>query len=157
MLPELYAEAVEVEQAADVASARRLMIGIRQLEREIETTQQTKKAVLATYEARIDTLEERKAKAEGHLRDYLLNANGGEKLALPDVGTAFLAKSKPRIEITDMEAVKREWGDAAIYCKQVFDPTAFKRAVLEHMQATGEIPDGCEYVPETQDLRIREA
>ena len=156
MLHELYDEQVEIpEQVADVVSARRLMIAIRQLAKEIEQTKQTKAAVVASYDARLDTLEERKAKAEGHLRDYLINANGGENLALPDVGTAYLATSKPKIEITDMALVKSRWGDQ--YTKQIFDPTKFKQTALKHMQETGEIPEGCAFVPETQDLRIREA
>ena len=158
MLPELYDEQVEIpEQVPDVVSARRLMIAIRQLAKEIEQTKQTKAAVVASYDAKVDALEERKAKAEGYLRDYLINANGGEKLALPDVGTAYLAKSKPKIEITDMELVKSRWGDAEMYTKRVFDPTKFKQDALRHMQETGEIPEGCQYIGETQDLRIREA
>lgn len=156
MLSELYDEQIEMpEQVADVVSARNLMIAIRQLAKEIETVKQTKAAVLASYDARIQTMEERRAKAEGHLRDYLLNANGGEKLALPDVGTAYLARTKPKIEITDKAAVESAFG--TLFTKTVFDPTAFKKAMLERVQAGYEIPAGCEYVPETQDLRIREA
>lgn len=156
MLPELYDEQVEIpEQVPDVVTARRLMIAIRQLAKEIEQTKATKQAVLASYDAKVQTLEERKAKAEGYLRDFLLNANGGEKLALPDVGTAYLVKSKPKIEIVDKAVVESVFG--ALFTKTVFDPTAFKKATLERIQAGYEIPEGCEFVPETQDLRIREA
>lgn len=156
MLPELYDEQVEIpEQVPDVVTARRLMIAIRQLAKEIEQTKATKQAVLASYDAKVQTLEERKAKAEGYLRDFLLNANGGEKLALPDVGTAYLVKSKPKIEIVDKAVVESVFGK--LFTKTVFDPTAFKKAALEQVQSGGEIVAGCQYVPETFDLRIREA
>lgn len=156
MLPELYDEQVEIpEQVADVVSARRLMISIRQLAKEIEQTKATKAAVVASYDAKVDTLEERKTKAEGYLRAYLTNANGGEKLALPDVGTAYLATSKPKIEIVDKATVESVFG--TLFTKAVFDLTAFKKSALENALDTGEIPPGCQFVPETQDLRIREA
>ncbi len=157
MLPELYDEQVDAEPAVDVVSARRLMIEIRQLLREIVKTQEIKKAVLATYDARIDTLEERKARAERYLRDFLLNANGGEKLALPDVGTAYLATMPEKVVVSDKKAAEAKYRAQFVKTTTAFDETRFKEWALKQIKTTGEIPDGCEYVPETRDLRIREA
>lgn len=158
MLPELYDEQVEIpEQVADVVSARDLMIGIQQIKKEIETVKQTKAAVLASYDARLDTLVERKARAEGHLHDYLINANGGEKLSLPDVGTAFLAKVDAKVAIADKKAAEAKYGAQFRKSTTTFDETRFKEWALKRVTTTGEIPEGCAYVPETQDLRIREA
>ncbi len=156
MLHELYDEQVEIpEQVADVVSARDLMIGIQQIKKEIETVKQTKAAVLASYDARLDTLEERKARAEGHLRDYLVNANGGENLALPDVGTAYLATAEGKVIVSDKKAASNVY--LARFSKPTFDETAFKKWAGEHFIETGEILEGCEYVPAALDLRIREA
>ncbi len=158
MLPELYDEQVEIpEQVPDVVAARRLMIGIRQLAKEIEQTKQYRAAVVASYDAKIDTLEERKAKAEAHLRDYLINANGGEKLALPDVGTAYLATVNAKVVVSDKKAAEAKYRAQFVKTATAFDETRFKEWALAHIRTTGEIPEGCTYVPETSDLRIREA
>lgn len=140
-------------KVTDTLGARRLMIAIRQAEREAEETEALLKDITQAYKQRIDKAKERADLLRQSLETFIRDINGGQKLSLPDVGTAYLAKRKAKVEITDRGLVQQKYGNK--FQKAVFDETAFKEHALKVVEETGEVIEGVKYIPEHQALQIR--
>jgi hypothetical protein len=157
MLNELQDEQIDVdfdseEPLVDELDVRAAMIVIRQLEVEAEKTLATGRKVVERYVAKAASLSERAQFLREKVRLYV-QAYG--KTSFPDVGTAYETKTKPKLVVTDQEAVAAKYGET--FVKETFDEADFKRWALERFEQTGEIPDGCDVVRESTTLAIRKS
>lgn len=156
MLNDLYDEPIDLDDP-DVAElseldGRRAMIRLWQLERDIEKTKKTKKAVAEEYDRRLDSLDREKERVRQTLRALVTRFG---KISFPDVGTAFERRVDPKIEVVDKEAFERELG--AMFRKDSFDETAAKNFALEQALDDGVIIPGTELVPAGHDITVRKA
>jgi hypothetical protein len=155
MLNELFDEEVEVDLAeppVDELAVRNLLIRDAQLERDLGRVKKTKQAVAGSYDEKITALEGQRAAIRSSLQAYV-ERNGNVKFE--DVGTAYLAKGEPKVEVEDAEAFREHL--AAMFVKEVFDETAAKAYALERATAAGEILPGVKLVPGGPGLRIRKS
>lgn len=162
MIPELRDEATGLDELnleepiaiepGDIAAVRALMIRVQQLERDEDRVKRTRDAVVATYAAQLDRIERDRAYLRSVLQDYV-ERNG--TVQLPDVGTAYLAKGDPKVEIADLDALKGELG--AMFTKEAFDATAAKAYALARGLEGEAIPAGVNIVPGGPRLQIRKA
>lgn len=162
MIPELRDEATGLDELnleepiaiepGDIAAVRALMIRVQQLERDEDRVKRTRDAVVATYAAQLDRIERDRAYLRSVLQDYV-ERNG--TVQLPDVGTAYLAKGDPKVEVADRDALKQALG--AMFTKPAFDETAAKQYALGEATEGRPIPDGVNIVPGGPQLRIRNA
>lgn len=162
MLNELHEETIEIEidrsaerpvaTPVDVMGARAMMIRRAQIEREIEKTIETKRAVVDSYDGQIERLAEDKRFIDEALTAYV--AAAGENLKFPDVGTAYLATDKPKM-LVDRDQIPDEM--KVLFEKSSFDEAAYRAHALDTFLGTGEILPGCEVVEESKSLRVRKA
>lgn len=131
-------------------TARGLMLRLREAEAEKEQVAALKGRLVETYDAKIERLERRIGEARAGLDACVRIV--GDKIAHPDLGTAYLANVKGKVKVTDPEAFK-EWAIEEGYSKVVVDETAAKAHLLE----TGQIVEGMEFEPAHRALRFKEA
>lgn len=160
MLNQLYEEevdlgALETEESAAISDelhARSTLIVVQQIEAEKKALEDTKRAVVASYDARLSALEERAKFLRARLLDYVTDHG---KVSFPDVGTAYTTKTATKVVLSDREEVVETYG--RVFEKPVFDETAFRRHAAEEYERTGEILKGCDVVPPSVTLAIRKA
>lgn len=167
MLPELYEEpdidlelfeaAAEADAAAiDELALRSLMIEAAKAEREIEKVKRTRDTVANAYNDRIASIEARQQRVRSMLQAWLeRQPDGQQKIRFEDVGTAYLAKGDPKVEVVDHDALKSALG--AMFTKPSFDETAAKNYALEEATAGRPLADGVNIIPGGPQLRIRKA
>lgn len=167
MLPELYdddqvvdlneydARVYDADGVVDDLALRQLMIEDAKADREIDRVKRTRDAVKASYDDRIASLQARKDRVRSMLQAYLERQPEGAKVRFEDVGTAYLQKGDPKVEIADRDAVKEALG--AMFTKEVFDETAAKAYALQEAIEGRPIPDGINIVPGGPQLRIRKS
>jgi hypothetical protein len=157
MIEELYAEELELEledeaPLSDPLEARRALIILRQAERRIDELERTRDAVRRTYDDEIAKhewrIEAEKRRLAGYVREH-------GNASFPDVGTAYLRKTKPAVKILDADTVKAEYGELFTKTVESFDETDFKRWALEQIQTSGIVPEGVELVPASKTLALR--
>lgn len=136
----------------DLPAVRRVMIRLQQLEREIDRVDATKRAVAATYDEQLARLGADRQWLRSSLQAWV-ERNGTAKF--PDVGTAYLAKGDPKVEVADRDALKRELGD--LFTKATFDETGAKAYALEQALKGNPLPAGVNVVPGGPRLQIRKA
>ena len=175
-----YADALVDESGPqNTADVRALMVRVNQLARQAEQVEEIRDAVTERYDAKVDALARQAARLRAAIEAYLLNFNRGEKLAFPDVGTAFLRKTGGKPKVIDAEAFEK-WLLSNIddctrvpYKLPVFDKTAAlklvqgeggryfidtgRNAILD--RDTGEVvqPDGVEVEPVGKALTLKAA
>lgn len=155
MLRELLDENVEIDEAAPVENElelRKLLIVVGQIEAEKEKLEKTKSAIAHEYAEKIGRLDERVRLLRASIESFV-RANG--KTSFPDVGTAYLSKTKPKVTVTDPEHVQEKYGD--LFTKSVFDETDFRRYALERFESDGEILEGVDIAVPGETLAIRKA
>lgn len=144
------------EQPVDELAIRQLMIEDVKLQAQIGDVEKTKRAIAATYDDRIAKLEARRLRARALLQAWLeRQPDGRQKIRFEDVGTAYLAKGDPKVEVADRDALKDELG--AMFTKPTFDETAAKNYALEQALAGNAIPAGVNVIPGGPGLRIKRA
>ena len=162
MLPELFEEPDvdlnEIGEAGpdslDELALRSLMIEDAKAAREIEKVKATRDAVAASYNDRIASLEARQSRVRTMLQAWLERQPGkAPKIRFEDVGTAYLQKGDPKVEVADREALKAALG--AMFTKPTFDETAAKQYALQEATEGRPIPDGINIIPGGPQLRIR--
>lgn len=144
----------------DELGVRRLMIRLLQLERDAARITKTKAAVVASYDEKLAAIERTTSMFRSSLQAWLerhgqRTKTGGRKVGFPDVATAYLQAGKPRIVVTDDQALQGQLG--AMFTREVFDTTAAKAYALERALEGGEILPGVELEPGGPQLRIRKA
>lgn len=147
----------EIEGAFEIEGEwqlRSAMIRLQQLDADTDVTKRRKQMVVSAYDRDLERLAEQARELRTSIEAYLVN-HGGEKVRFPDVGTAYLAKSDPKIEIVDEDAFKA--ATEAAFTKPVFDATSAKAYALEQALETGEIIPGTELKPAGKRLAIRKA
>lgn len=167
MLPELFDEPdidLEIFEAAaeadettvDELALRALMIEDAKADRAIEKTKATRDAVAASYNDRIASFEARKQRVRSMLQAWLeRQPDKKQKIRFEDVGTAYLAKGDPKVEVADRDALKQALG--AMFTKPAFDETAAKTYALQEAVEGRAIPDGVNVIPGGPQLRIRKS
>jgi hypothetical protein len=136
----------------DPLEARRAIIRLGQLERDLAGVKDIKKGVAAEYDRKAATIERDITRVRDTLRAFVFRHG---KLSFPDVGTAYKRKTDPKLEIVDREAFEAELG--AMFRKDSFDETAAKAFALEQALDAGVIIPGTELVPAGEDLTVRKA
>ena len=158
MLNELLDEEVELDleedgQIEDELFARSALLIVLQAEREIAKIEKTKRAVVASYDAKIANVDERAKLFRSKLHDYVTR-NGNA--SFPDVGTAYTQKTATKVVVTDRDAIVEKYG--TLFQKEpAFDEAAFRAFAAEQFEQTGEIIDGTDVVAETTTLAIRKS
>lgn len=157
MLRELYDDEIDDIDGDDLAElseldGRRAMIRLRQLERDHKRAKETKAAVAAEYDRKIETIEREQERTRATLRALVFRFG---KLSFPDVGTAYKRKTDPKLEVVDKDAFEAELG--AMFVKTEFDMTAAKQFALDQALEDGVIVPGTELVPAGEDITVRKA
>lgn len=159
MLNELYDEETGIEpgdedtfEITDELVLRSTMIRTFQLGREQDKVKATLDSVAHAYRAQLERLDREQERLRSSIAAYV-ERNGKQRF--PDVGTAYLAEGKPKIEIVDRDALKAEVGD--LFTKEQFDETGAKHYALEQATEHGVIVAGTELVPGGPRLQIRKA
>jgi hypothetical protein len=132
---------------------RLALVRLEQLQRDEETMKRRKQMVVATYEQELAGIARQRDELRRSIEGYLVT-HGGEKVRFPDVGTAYLTSTDPKIEVVDKAAFEAALGD--LYTKPVFDMTAAKGYALDRA-LEGELVAGVEFVPAGKTLGIRRA
>ena len=137
---------------------RGLMLADQGIERQIEKAGEQLATIIDLYKAKIEALHSHQNYFRRGIEAYIRIVNDGKKVAWPDVGTAYLAQRKEKIEITNeseaLAVLKQEGMKEAIKAvekiiKKEFDacynakPSAFKGCV--------------KVLPEHTELNIRRA
>lgn len=158
MLHELQDEPTGLEEVdatfapTDELSVRGILIRLEQLGRDAEKVKGRRDAVAASYDDQLARIEEQRAWLRSSLQVWL--ERGGEA-KFPDVGTAYLAKGKPKVQVVDRDAFRAATGD--VFVKLTWDETWAKGYALEQALEQGEILPGVELVPGGPELRVRKA
>src|SRR5438105_1251970 len=108
MLKELLDEEIDEETLLsyteyDIASVRQLMVRREQLLAQREKNAEIKRAVFDSYEARDQKLTDDVARLEQRIRNAVQDLG---TVSLPDVGTAYLARTKAKVDILDRAAAQ---------------------------------------------------
>ena len=154
----------EGEVALDEFGVRRLLRRLAYLGREADTLRTLKQKVTLRYDDAIKGREAEATAVKELLTAHLHRVDGG-KVRIPDVGTAFLSKRKPKLVVTDAEAFEAwvlerskagKFPETVLY-RQVFDETAARALSLTYSVETGELPAGAELVGERREVTVRGA
>lgn len=162
MIPELNDEATGLDELdleapleleeGDLPALRSLLIRVQQLDRDEARVKATRDAVVQAYATQLDRIERDRVYLRSSLQAYV-ERHG--KVQFPDVGTAYLAKGDPKVEVADRDALKAELG--AMFTKDAFDETGARRYALEQALAGNAVPAGVNIVPGGPRLQIRRA
>lgn len=105
-------EPVDVEELiaageAEPIHARDLLLELAAIAAERDQVKSLMGAVLDRYKHKLDQLTDRETVCRSALEQYILQVNDGEKVAIPDAGTAYLTtKNKGgKLTIADEEAL----------------------------------------------------
>lgn len=136
----------------DELAVRGILIRLEQLGRDAAKVKERRDAVAASYNDQLERIEEQTSWLRSSLQAWL--ERGGEA-KFPDVGTAYLASGKPKIQVVDRDAFRAATGD--VFVKETWDETWAKNYALEQALEQGEILPGVEIVPGGPELRVRKA
>lgn len=152
------ASIAEGEVRLDELGVRRLLRRLAYLSREGDTLKAMKRAIAAKYDEAVGKRDGETSEIKALLTTHL-HLVDGNKVKVPDVGTAFLGKRQPKLEVTDAEAfeawARERFGKDVV--KEVFDDTAARAAALGQLlnKRDGELPAGTELVPERREVTVR--
>jgi hypothetical protein len=162
VLKELYDEEITEDEFAalvekppndlGITEIRRMMIRLRQVDREREKLTELRNAVVAPYNERIARYNSDEQVIRARLQAFV-EAYGNA--AFPDVGTAYLQTQKAKVDVVDASKAKK-WATDNGFVKEEADVTAAKNSLRD----AGEVPpeeSGMEWVPERAVLAIRDA
>lgn len=158
MLHELHDEPTGLDDVDDVIpfedelAVRSALIRLEQLGADAEKIKRRRDAVVESYNAQLERLEDQMQWLRSSLQAWL--ERGGEA-KFPDVATAYLHAGKPKIKVVDRDAFKSATAD--VFVKEVWDETWAKNYALEVALEQGEIMPGVEVVPGGPELRVRRA
>lgn len=138
----------------DLYDVRKAMLSIAQREKAKADRKTLLARIIDDYKRADEADDQDIAFLRGAIEGYIVNVNGGQKVSIPDAGTAYLSKRAAKVEVADEEAASKFVGYAT---KVVPDWTATKKAALAQVVAGEEIPEGFVFVPESKTLVIREA
>lgn len=138
--------------AASRLDVRALLIRREQIDRERAALAEDHAAITAAYQARDKRLDRERARIVTAC-EIGLEALGG-RCSFPGIGTAYLTRQAPKIRVEDPTAF-RAWAAGRGIFKQYVDEPAAKKAALEQVAETGEIPPGADLVPEHRTLAVR--
>jgi hypothetical protein len=143
-------------EIADEVALRRALIRIQQLERDEAQVKARRDAIVATYDRDAEHLAEQREFLRRSVASYLERLPAGQqKVRFPDVGTAYLGRTDPKIEVEDKDALQAAVG--SMFVREVFDLPGAKAYALERATTDGEIVAGTKLVPGGPGLRIRKA
>ena len=144
-------------------SAEHLALRITEIEAEAKVLEQHADAIAHRAQTRRNTVEFLKKWLQNEMEAAQVDKFKGE------LATVYLQDNPPSIELVDEEKVPGEWKRATLLMPLRFVPPdmqdyitgtdILKTPIKEHIEATGEIPPGCEYRGKgfTRHLRIRTA
>lgn len=154
---------------------RALLLELRALEQERQRLSTLAEAIVARYHAKGESLRQRADQIRTSVQTYLAEHNGGQALAFPDVGTAYLTTRKAKPKVVDAAALA-DWFETEQklieppYHAPVFDHKTALELLLDEagLFATpdGRIVDqhgevfelpGVEVQPEGKTLAVRSA
>jgi len=149
----------EGEVRLDELGVRRLLRRLAYLKREADTLQALKRAVVAKYDEATSKRTDESDEIRQLLQTHLERVDGG-KVKVPDVGTAYLSKRQPKLNVVDREAFV-EWATGEYADKvlqQVFDDVGARALATARVVNDGEVPPpGTEFVPERREVSVRAA
>ena len=141
----------------DEFGARRIMLDLRDIDREQQQVKDLKRRVVEDYDEHIQKLEERKGELRNALYGFCM-AHG--KSVIPDVGTVFIQNRRPKLVVVDEEK--------ALECARRIDPSGerglwrpalakqeFLSVAGEQLDQTGELADGTEMSGGSSSVSIR--
>lgn len=163
MIPELLDEHVDVSvedgREPDATDVRRWLIRVAQIEREEGRVGTLRAAVVAEYDARLAELERQREDLRAKTLDWVERFNGGKKVSIPDVGTAYLAKRAPRLVVEDDDlfenAVTELTGADERMYRRSFDKGAAREWAAKRLEETGEIVPGAAVEPARVSLVVK--
>lgn len=142
----------------DPLLARRLLIALAVCERKVEKLKATMAAIMGEYQSRIDFEQDKIRQIRDSLTIYI--ERGGD-CSFPDVGTAYLQRRKPSAKVSEDETFAgwliRQGHPEMIETDQVYRFTPGARKVANAAVAAGEVPPGCQLVPEQTSLVVKKA
>lgn len=160
MLKELFDEPISEEEfeelvgregdALSAVEIRRLLIRLRQIDRDRAKVKEIRDAVVASYAEKIGRFDADEKRTRESLYAFC-RVHG--TASFPDVGSAYLSSQGPKIEVQDSTRAKN-WSKAQGYTKLEADITAAKKALL----ANGEVPpeeSGMVFQPPHEILVVR--
>lgn len=172
------AEQVETDLSTvigDEMAVRDALLELRALDAERERLNTLAVQIVDRYHGKAEKLRARAELIRQSVQNYITERNGGEKVAFPDVGTAYLTTRKAKLDVTDaveLEAWLYEQGhDALIVEKRTFDAKKTLELLIDEqgwrvakagliVDADGEIVEavpGVEGKPEGKTLAVRSA
>ena len=181
---DLAAAAYEAEQehvdtsleVRDALGVRDLMLRLAKLEQDAAALRELRDQVLDRYDQRLKGMADESEQIRGSIEAFILHVNGGEKVSIPDAGTAYLTtKNKGgKLKVTDAAALEAALENLRIDVPR--KPGAFDvQRALElfadecdiHAHPSGQIVtsdgelidelDGVIAEPETKSLALRKA
>jgi hypothetical protein len=151
------AEAGKGDNHVDEMAIRQLMIEDAKIDVEVDRVKRTRDAVAATYNDRLTALEARRARARTLLQAWLeRQPEGRQKIRFADVGTAYLAKGDPKVEVADRDALPLRARTTSSRSRRSTRPP--RRATRSRRRSTARpIPAGVNVVPGGPRLQIKRA
>lgn len=137
----------------DLLNIRRMLLRMLQLRRERNVVDTLRKQVAEQYTERVAALDTEYEGIRTQVQDWITRFNGGDKVRLPDVGTAYLQGkgAQPKMVLASQEEAVTEiaaWTQARqdIVYRKVFDPQAYlalhKEAVEKALAGAATDADG---------------
>lgn len=153
-VPENEAVLQETWAPRDLYDVRKAMLAIAKHEKAKADRKTLLARIIDDYKCADEADDQQIAFLRGAIEGYIVNVNGGQKVSIPDAGTAYLSKRAAKVEVADEDKAKTFVGYAT---KEVPDWTATKKAALAQVVAGEEIPEGFAFIPESKTLVIKEA
>lgn len=93
-------------EVRDAMGVRDLMLRLAALDKEADQVAALQDAILDRYRQRLAGIHEEQQKLRDSIDAFIRHVNGGEKVSIPDVGTAYLTtKNKGgKVKIADVDA-----------------------------------------------------
>ena len=136
--------------------ARKLLLDLRDIDKESEHVKQLKRAVLADYDTHLDKLEEQRQQLR-HALNGFVQLYG--KTVIPDVGTVFVQNRKSRLTVADEEkatAAALAWDrEGGRLWRPELVKGEFLKVAQEMLETTGEVAAGTELLPASSSVAIR--
>ena len=151
----LQAEQIQVgDVRLDELGVRRLLRRLAYLQREADTLKALQTGIVAKYRDAIGKRDDEATQIRSLLQVHLETVDGG-KVKVPDVGTAFLSRRQPKVEVVDREAFM-EWAREQGHLVEVVDEAAARAAATAAVVNNGEVaPPGLAFVPERREPNVR--
>lgn len=160
MLEQLYDEEVgelhlpEDPQAVQLQDVRRMLVRLRQLERDQAQVQAARDAVVDSYTQRLTEIADQVAMLRGNLLSVLERGPFGTKLDFPDAGKLHLSTVAASLKLANQEAAVGTYGYR--FSRAVCDVPAMNKWAKEHYTSTSQVPEGYELVPSRKTLVVKQ-